>query len=349
MNGKRIVVFGAGAIGSAIASGLRLRDHDVTIVDPWFLHVETIKRHGLRVTAAEQETVASVAALHIDELSLLAGSADIVVLAVKSYDTEWAVRLIVPYMSSDGFIVSAQNGLNEERIAAIIGGERTVGCVVAMGGMVEEPGHMVCTSSVSGSAFYVGELDRSVSRRVRELCAILEAVGPSAVSEDIWARLWSKLAVNCMSNAICGLTGMSAGEWRVHPLAQRIGIRIAAETVEVAQALGFTVAPLPGGLTPEIVIETARGHSSQGYAALERHAAERFSGTTTANPSLLQDVHKGRRTEVRYLNGAVVEKARSTGVDVPVNTAIAELISRIEIGELNSDSQNLQQLAEKIT
>ena len=344
--GKKMAVFGAGAIGSTIGVYLARAGEDITLIDPWFLHIETIKREGLRVTAPDEEFTAPVKALNIDETSQLEGPLDILFLAVKSYDTEWATRLMIPYMKPDAFVVSAQNSLNEERIASIIGPERTMGCVVAFGGGLYEAGYLNRTSDSKSLACHLGELDGSMTSRLEELANILAPLGRMDVTGNIWGELWSKLAVNCMSNSIAGVTSMGSGEWRGNPVARRIGVRIGAEVVQVAQALGYTIEPLMGGITPEAILATAEGKSTEAYERLEEFAATRFSGASEGRPSLLQDALKGRRTEVEYLNGLIVEKGKQVGVEAPANAAIAALVKKVEMGELKPERSNLEFLSE---
>lgn len=123
---KNIVVFGAGALGSLIAAYLTRAGLPATVADPWYAHMVAIQRKGLRVTDPDEEFTVRIRALHHDQLREVA-PIDILFLSVKSMDTELATRYVAPYLSPDGFIVSAQNSLNEETISSIVGPERTIG------------------------------------------------------------------------------------------------------------------------------------------------------------------------------------------------------------------------------
>src|SRR6201989_1318633 len=173
---KRIAFVGAGAIGGYIGGNLTALGHDVTLIDAWPAHVEAMRAAGLRLhgmTEPENHTV-RVNAMHITEVQALAKQRpiDIAFIAVKSYDTVWATRLIRQYLAPGGFIVSSQNCINEERIASIVGWGRTVGCVVGGGGGVElsEPGHVRRTMMKNRGvvSFHVGEPHGRISRRVEE-------------------------------------------------------------------------------------------------------------------------------------------------------------------------------------
>lgn len=133
---KRIVVVGAGAIGGYTGGNLAHNGFDVTIVDPWPEHVEAIRRDGLSLEGitADKSVVAHPKMLHLTELQHLAKERpiDIAFISVKSYDTEWAATMIRQYLAPTGYVVSLQNCINEERIAAIVGWGRTVGAIAAI-------------------------------------------------------------------------------------------------------------------------------------------------------------------------------------------------------------------------
>ncbi len=145
---KRIAFVGAGAIGGYIGANLTALGHDVTLIDPWPAHVEAMRANGMHLygMTEPENRVIRVNAMHITDAQQLAKQRpiDIAFIAVKSYDTVWATRLIRQYLAPGGFVVSSQNCINEERIAGVVGWGRTVGCVVGGGVGVElfEPGHV---------------------------------------------------------------------------------------------------------------------------------------------------------------------------------------------------------------
>src|SRR6202795_3772912 len=133
---KRIAFVGAGALGGYVGGSFAQLGHDVTLIDPWPEHVETIRARGLELdgmTPEEKFVVKAVRTLHLTEVQSLAKApVDIAMVAVKSYDTAWATALIKPYLAPEGFVVSLQNCLNEETIAGLVGWGRTVGVVASI-------------------------------------------------------------------------------------------------------------------------------------------------------------------------------------------------------------------------
>ena len=124
---KRIAIVGAGALGGYVGGTLAQLGHDVTLIDAWPGHIETIRARGLELdgmTPAEKFTVTRARTMHLTEVQSLAKApVDVAMVAVKSYDTAWATALIAPYLAPEGFVVSLQNCLNEETIAGIVGSD----------------------------------------------------------------------------------------------------------------------------------------------------------------------------------------------------------------------------------
>ena len=336
----RIGIIGAGAIGSIVGGLLTKAGHDVTLIDQWPEHVETLKAKGLRLSGTCGDQTIPVKALHIHEAQSIREPFEAVFIAVKSYDTEWATALGLAYLKEpDGVVVVFQNGINDERVAAIAGRERTLGCVITIGAGMYEPGHALRTDS-GKLAFKVGELDGRDTQRARELVRVMNDVAPARLTTNLWGERWSKLAVNCMANPLAGLSGLGSAEVRSQPVPRRIAIQIAAEVIEVGRAYGHEVEPI-FGIEAQRFVDAAEG---RGLAEVEADMAAGTKFLTGGRPSLLQDVLKGRRTEVEYLNGYVTAQGRKAGVKTPFNDAIVELFRRQGAGTLKPDPKNLEPL-----
>ena len=337
---EKLAVLGAGAIGGSIGAYLTRAGRDLTLIDPWPAHVEAMKHNGLKVTAQDEAFTVRVKAVHLAEVCALQERFDAVFLSMKSYDSVWATTFIEPYLKTSGVLVSAQNGINEDRVAPVIGYTRTLGCVVTIGAGLYEPGHVTRTSSPARPSFALGELNGMLTRRVKELVALLGAAGPTHATTNLWGERWAKLTVNCMANALAGVTGMNNAEMRESSEVFAIAVKIAGEALTVAQHLGVQVEPV-GGIPAQAYLDAARG---VGLDDLRAAWVERGKTVGAGRPSLLQDVLKGRRTEVDYLNGYVARKGREAGVPTPMNEAIAAVTKRVETRELPQGRGNLQLL-----
>lgn len=340
----RVAVAGCGAIGGMIAACAARAGLDVTVIDQWHAHVEAIRRTGLRVSGPVDELVTRVDARHLDELD--ASRFDVIVLAVKSYDTAWMTQVLEPRLAERGTVVSAQNALNEDAIAAIVGPQRTVGCVVHGGGSLPAPGHVERTSDPDWITFTIGALDGGAP--LAAVDRVLAAAGRTRTSDRIRGPLWAKFTVNCLTNALGGLTGFTSAELWSDPRALDAVTQIGAEVAAVGAAAGQPVAPLvltgvPGALEPDALIAARAGDpgARRAVAAYFGAAVGVRVGVRDNRSSLLQDILKRRRTEVDYLNGAVARMGAELGIPTPWNAAMPGLIRRLEAGELEIGAANL--------
>jgi len=337
----RIGIMGAGAIGSVVGGMLTKAGHDVTLIDQWPAHIDAIKQAGLRLSGTCGEHLVYPKVLHLYEAQAIQEPFDAVFLAVKGYDTDWATLFIIRFLKPEtGVIVDFQNGMNDERVAALAGRQRTLGCVITISAGLYEPGHAMRTDTTP-LGFKVGELDGSDTPRAKSLAAVLNDVAPTKVTSNLHGERWSKLAVNCMANPLAGLSGYGSAEIRTEPLPRRIAIHTAAEVIRVGAAAGYTVEPI-WGIEAQRIVDAAEGH---GIEAVEADLTRGAVQLTGGRPSLLQDVIRGRRTEIDELNGFVVAEGQRLGVPTPFNTAIVAEVHRHGVGTLRPDPTNLEPLA----
>lgn len=337
---EKVAILGAGAIGGVIGAYLTRAGSDVTLIDIWPAHVEEMKKSGLKVTAQEGEFTVKVKAVHLADVCSLHEQFDAILLSVKSYDSVWAAQFILPHLKPGGIFVSAQNGINEDCLAPIVGYTRMVGCVVTFGAALYEAGHVTRTTALARPSFALGELNGMITPRVEELAALLTPAGPAHATANLWGDRWAKLIANCMANALAGISGLNNAEMRANADVFPITVKIAGEALTVAEALNVQVEPV-AGIPAKVYQDAARGI---GLEELRTQWIERGKALGTGRPSLLQDMMKGRRTEVEHLNGYVARKGQEVGVPAPMNGAIVEVTKRVETGELKQSPVNLKLL-----
>jgi 2-dehydropantoate 2-reductase len=336
----RIGIIGAGAIGCVVGGLLTKAGHDVTLVDQWPEHIETMKQRGLRLSGTCGEHTIPVKALHIHELQGVATPFEAIFVSVKSYDTEWAAQMALAYLKQpDGVVVDFQNGVNDERVASVVGKARCLGCVITIGAGMYEPGHAMRTDSGS-VGFKIGEHDGRDTPRAQALARVMNDVAGAKVTTNLWGERWSKLAVNCMANPLAGLSGLGSAEVRTAPIPRRIAIHVAAEVIQVGRAAGYEVEPIYG-IDARRFVDAAQG---KGWDAVEADMAASVKFLTGGRPSMLQDVMKGRRTEIDYLNGYVSQQGKRLGVATPVNDAVVAAVRQHGVGTLKPDPKNLEPL-----
>jgi 2-dehydropantoate 2-reductase len=257
---------------------------------------------------------------------------DVVLLAVKSYETADACRAILPYLTDHTSIVSLQNGLNEETIAAVVGQERTVGAICLFDAALLEPGH-ACQRRPGGK-LVIGELTGNLTPRLHELASDLRVSMSVETTANIWGHLWSKLIRNVMINAVAAATGMGLGEMERNAVCRRFCVALGAEAIRVALAerIDLVTDDLYGH-PPENYLDSP---DSDSFRSVEESFARAYQ-SQPSHPSMLQDVLKGRRTEIEHINGYVVKRGRDLGIATPLNSEIVRLVQEIEAGRRTPD------------
>jgi 2-dehydropantoate 2-reductase len=304
----RIVVLGAGAMGSLFAAGLARTGEEVWACDPWQEHVEAVRRDGLRIVREDGEEVVSLRAT-TDPAE--PGVADLVLVFVKHADTRQAAADARPLLGPDTTLVTLQNGLgNVEILAGTVPPERLLYGLTTLTSELRGPGRIEASFKGRGET-YLWPLDGRPGPRAAAVAALLNRAGIHAeLAPDIQARIWKKLIVNCGLNTVCALTGLTVGALAARPEAWSLLDAIAAEVVEVGRRKGIPLDDADARRFLRAVAAEARDHA----------------------PSMLVDVRRGRPTEIDCLNAAVVREAEALGAEAPTNRAVAALVRLLETG-----------------
>jgi 2-dehydropantoate 2-reductase len=351
MVGSKIAIIGAGAVGGYAGAHMVQAGEDVTFIDPWPEHVEHMRRHGLSVTHAMDvaEFSVPVRALHITDAQQLARErpVDIAFMCMKSYDTAWATMLIAQYLAPGGYIVSLQNCMNEATIAGIVGWGRTVGCIassITVG--LPEPGHIHRGAGKGGAAhtvFRTGEVHGRITARAEEVCRLVAHSDSAKVTSNLWGERWSKLVANVMQNGLSACTGLSSTRIVESEPLRRFSTRLGAEAIRVGQALGYSLEEILH-LPAETIARAGEGDPEAIAAADARRLSDRARISGEQRPSMGQDMLKGRRTEIEFLNGYVVREGEQVGLPCPANAALTDIVKRVELGDLKPDPCHITEL-----
>jgi 2-dehydropantoate 2-reductase len=346
--GKKLAFMGAGAVGSYIGGHFSRQGEDVTLIDPWPDHIDTIKRDGLQLEGTQGEYLVHPRALHLHEVqSLFKDPVDIAFVCVKSYDTIWATELIRQYLTPNGFIVTLQNSINEERIASVVGWGRVIGCIASSISVnAYKPGHVTRTVQPGGpgyTVFRAGEVHGRITPRLEELVRMLSNIDSAKATTNLWGERWTKLVVNSMGNGVSAITGMGGKDMTLSPEVRRLSIQLGGEAVAVGQALGFNLESIRGSEPAELKA-AAQGDRQ----AFEKAEAAMLKGlarmTDEGRPSTGQDIVKGRRTEIDYINGLVADKGDEAGIPTPTHRALVEVVKQVERKEAEPDPSLVQRV-----
>ncbi len=343
----RILLMGCGAVGGVIAAGLLESGHDLTLMTHNTSISGAIATRGLRAVTPDGTHTLSpkiCAALTHSDLTSVSGSFDIVLLAMKATGVEDAARRVLPMLAPDGIVVTLQNGIVEDHVAAIIGRERVIGALVGWGATMHGPGVYERTSR---GEMTIGELNGSTTERIQRLKTLLDPVAPRTVSTNIYGALWSKLAINCVVTTLGATTGQLLGQMLRQAGVRRLALSVISEVMDVATALGVTLEPVGGTLDLQrLYLPSSRRDSGFRPSAFPKHAIIGLVGLKfrKLKSSMLQSLERGREPEIDFLNGYVVERGRENGVSTPVNAALTAMVQQIARGERQIRPQNLEEL-----
>jgi 2-dehydropantoate 2-reductase len=348
--GKKIAIVGAGAVGGYTGAHMARAGEDVTFIDPWPEHVEEMRRNGLRIThhQGEEPFTAQPHALHVTELQNVAKGSpfDIAFICMKSYDTAWAARMIRQYLAPGAYVVSLQNCMNEATIAEVFGWGKVLGCIASnISVSLVEPGHIHRGGLKGGAAhtvYRIGEVHGGITDRANEVCRLVSHADSAKVTDNLWGERWSKLVTNSMGNGVSACTGLSGAEMAQNETVRRFQARLAAEAIRIGQALGYQLEEI-NHLPPNVVAGAGEGDPAALEQYEERLRTQR-RGSADQRPSMGQDMMKGRRTEIEFLNGFVVREGVKVGLSARANEKLVELVTKVERGELRPDPRHITEL-----
>ncbi len=247
------------------------------------------------------------------------GQFDLVVLSVKSYDTELAIQEIFPIVSENTLICSYQNGLgNVEKIAEVVGMNRTIPARVIFGSRVLKPGFVQVTVIAEPTA--LGRLDNGPDEGiVREIAELMNKSGiPTLYTDNIAGLIWAKVAYNSALNPLSALLDVPYGKLMDTEETQMIMRNVIYELYAVAKTKNVPM-----------IIPTPEEYIEQLFYKLIPPTAEHYA-------SMREDLKQGKRTEIDALNGAIVKMGKELDINCPVNMLLTSLIKAREKMSLNN-------------
>ncbi|MCP4502138.1 MAG: 2-dehydropantoate 2-reductase [Deltaproteobacteria bacterium] len=335
----KILIVGIGAMGGVLAGKLIHAGQDVTLLTGKEDTTRILLDKGLSVRAPEGDvwvrpkSVFSFAAQLVDEQLHF----DSIWLLTKAVELEDLLPKLIHLLDDEGTFVCFQNGMVEQEVAKIVGEERVLSSSLAWGGTLYSTGRVERTSR---GATYIGELGGAVTSRVSALAAALEHATPVVQSDNMLGVLWSKLAVNCTITSIGALSGEPLGLLLQSTKVRSIFLEVYREVVDVALAKGVLLESIAA---PPMLLYLPKD------AGPFRRRAVDFALTAVGfryretRASMLQSLERGRKTEIAFLNGYVVEEAKKLQLHVPANARLVSFIEDIEAGRRKLGKETLDE------
>ena len=304
----KIVMLGAGALGSTIGGTLAMGGNDVHFVDMWQEHVDLINKDGLHMTNEKEDWYVRVDARTTADTI---GEADLVIVLVKSFATKQAGEQLkqTNVIGKNTLVMSLQNGLgNEETIASVIGSENVISGKTYVGGRLIQAGYI--SAGVQGKWTYIGELNGEITDRIQTVCNVFNDAGLLCeVSDNIKGLIWDKLLINVAAGALCGITRLPYGPLYEEDYIKDVAVAAIQEGIQVAKAAGVVL----------------KSEDPQ-YPWVA--ASEGLPGTFKT--SILQSLELKRPTEIDFINGSIVEWGKKYGIATPVNQTLVACVKGIE-------------------
>lgn len=329
----RAAIYGAGSLGTILGAYITKNGGNIELINRNKAHIETLKANGARITGTVDFTQA-VTAYTPEEMS---GKYDIIFLMTKQQHNHEVVTYLKEFLADNGVIVTLQNGIPELLISSIVGEQRVLGCTVAWGATMQKPGVCELTSAPDSLTFSLGSLQAQPNPIINEVKSLLELMGPVEIDTNFIGSRWSKLLINSAFSGMSAVLGSTFGEAAKDKASRRIVQKLIKESIDVCAAAGIKIEPVQGKDIVKLL--DYKGRIKRAFSffiipiAIRKHAL--------LKASMLQDLEKGKKTEVDAINGVVCTFGRKVGVPTPMNDKVVEIVHKIEEGKLTPSFNNL--------
>ncbi len=328
----RVAIIGAGSMGTIMGGLISKGGVDITLVDANTEHIKMLNEKGAHISGLMEEII-PVKAVTPDGME---GIYDLIIIMVKQLYNKVALTSALPHMDEKTIVLTPQNGIPEDNVAAIVGKERTIGATVGFAATWKEPGVSLLTSKKENMKIELGEMDGSITPRIREVEKIMSHTAKIVVTDNLMGIRWSKLILNA---AVTGIATVLDATWgdvydsdealacvsHMHRECQRI---MKAQCIRGEVVMNLD--PYENNFSTQQEMEA--------YYPIYRKIIEPYKSVT---PSPLQDMRKGIPCEISFINGKVCEEGKKMGIPTPVNQTVVDIVKRIEKGELTNAWQNL--------
>ncbi len=332
----KIAIYGCGAMGTVLGAYLNKNGLEVTLIDNYVDHVNALNEKGARIIGCADLTV-PVKAITPDQME---GKYDLIFLFTKQTANAEALPHIKQFLNDDSIVCTLQNGVPEYSVEEYIGGNRTVGGTVLWGATFISPGVSEVTQDVTSGdiLFDIGEISGGITERIKKVAQVLEYMGPVTIVENLMGARWSKLLLNSCMSGMSAAMGSIFGDILDNPKSSACLSYIASDIINVCEKANVD---LEGVMGMEMV-DFGKVDTKENFEKSQNCFRKFYADKLTAKASMLQDLEKGKKTEVEMINGFVVDQGKKYGVPTPYNDIVVKIIKGIENKELPLSMDNLK-------
>ena len=328
----KYAMYGAGALGTVLGAYVARAGVDIDLINRNEKHVAALKKNGAKIIGKVNFTQ-KVNALLPSEMT---EKYDVIVLMTKQRDNVATVEFLKNYLKDDGAICTCQNGLPEPKIAEIVGADRTLGCAIAWGATFHGEGVSELTSEPDALTFSLGQIGNC--KRLEDVKNLFSLMGKVVIEKNFLGARWSKLLINSAFSGLSTVTGGTFGEVAKKKPSRKVAQRIIKECIDVAKAAGIVIEPVQGHKIDKLFDYNNPLKKALSFAlipvAMKKHSA--------LISSMLQDLRNGKKCEIDFINGTVVEYGEKYGVKTPFNARTVEIVHGIEDGKYAPDFKNIR-------
>ena len=329
----RAAIYGAGSLGTILGAYITSKGGNIDLINHNVKHVKALNEKGAKIVG----TVDFIQKVNAITDKQMTGKYDIIFLMTKQQGNSETVPFLKDYLEDDGVIVTLQNGLPEHQIADVVGEKRVIGCTVAWGATMLGPGVCELTSSPDSLTFSLGTIFSETPNHMEEVVSLLKMMGSVEIDRNFIGTRRSKLLINSAFSGMSAVLGCTFGEAAAKKDSRRVVQSLMKECIDVCHASGIKIEPVQG----KDIVRLFDYHNPIKKAlafmliplAIRKHAK--------LKASMLQDLEKGKKTEVDSINGSVSQQGLRVGVPTPCNDKVVEIVHRIEAGELLPGRENL--------
>lgn len=329
----RTAIMGAGSLGTILGAYITKAGRQVDLIDVNQAHVDALNANGAHIIGTVDFTV-PVKACTPDTME---GQYDLVLFMVKQTYNDSAIEALKPHIHDKTIICTLQNGLPEPALVDVFGVDRVMGVPVGWGATLIGPGVSQLTSMPDKMTFEIGRTDNRVTPEMEEIKALLECMCPTTILDNLMGIRWTKILINSTFSGMSACLGCTFGDVLDDERALLCVKYIANECIKVAKAADIAMEPMQGFDLGKLV----------GFSTIEQRDAntpvyqKMFGPHRALRASMLQDLEKGRKTEIGAINGAVCDMGDRHGVDTPVNDQVVQIVTGIENGKYKPEMKNL--------
>ena len=332
----KIAILGCGAMGTVMGAYMVKNGLYVELIDTYKEHVDAMNKKGAHIIGTVDMTI-PVKAITPEEME---GIYDIIFLLTKQTANDIVLKNLLPHLDENSTVCTLQNGVPEPYVAKYVGAERTVGGTVLWGATFIEPGVSELTQDITKNdhLFEIGEIDGKIGDRIKKVAEVLGYMGKAKITDSLMASRWGKLINNACMSGMSAACGSTFGDVLKNDKSRACLSYLAREVMICCEAEGYKLPILLNEQEP-FSCELA---DQKMFDINQEMFLEMYKDMHTAKASMLQDLEKGKKTEVMMINGYVSSTGDKHGIDTPFNDMVVDIVSRIEEKKLPLSMDNIK-------